>query len=129
MTALRVALVLLVVVIGSSALAQTAPDPQALIGEWAGVATLIGARGAATRGPFALSIDKVEGGKVYGRTETPGGGPPASFVGTLRGNTLTFYSGRFETVLTVAGRRIYGVRRAGGEGENVELGLDKVEKK
>src|SRR5947209_7625997 len=63
--------------------------------------------------------------KVYGWTSTPGG-QTTSFVGTLRGNTLTFYTGRFATDLTVAGTRMYGMRRGGGEGENTELGLDKV---
>src|SRR5262245_64711121 len=100
MTALRLALVLLLVVIGASAHGQSAPDPQSLVGEWAGIAAVLSPRGGASRAPFALAIDRVEGGKVYGRIETPGGGSPTTFVGTLRGNTLTFYTGRFETALT-----------------------------
>jgi|SRR5262245_24742133 len=129
MTAVPVALVLFLLVNGSAALSQTtAPDPQALVGEWAGVATRIAVRAGATRGAYMLTIEKVEGGKVYGHADVPGGGPPASFVGTLRGNTLTFYTGRFETALTLEGKRLYGVRR-GGVDDNFELGLDKIEKK
>src|SRR5437870_7531907 len=129
MIVFRLALGLLLVVLGSSALAQNALDPESLVGEWAGIAALIGPRGGVTRGPVALAIERVEGGKVYGRIETPGGGSPTTFVGTLRGNMFTFYTGRFETALTVVGKRLYGVRRAGGDGDNTELGLDKVEKK
>jgi hypothetical protein len=128
MTALRIVLVLLLLVPGSSALAQTAPDPQSLIGEWAGLVTLVGGRAAASRSAYTLSIEKVEGEHAYGRADTPGGGPPANFVGTLRANTLTFYTGRFEIALTVAGKRMYGQSRYGGD-STVELGLEKVEKK
>ncbi len=129
MTALRLVLVLLLVVVGSSALAQTVPDPQSLVGQWAGIATLISARGVGNRGAFAMSIDKVDGGKVYGRTDNPSGGPPANFVGSFAGNRITFYTGRFETALTVAGKRMYGVRRAGADNDNFELGLEKVEQR
>ena len=59
----------------------------------------------------------------------PETGPPSSFVGTLRGNTLTFYTGCFETALTLQGKRLYGLRRAGADNDNYELGLDKIEKK
>ena len=133
MPALAFALALLLLVTGSAAFAQTVPaqtppDPQALVGEWAGVATHIAARAGATRGPYVLTIEKVEGGKVYGRADLAGSGPPTSFVGTFRGNTLTFYTGRFETALTLEGRRLYGLRR-GGADNDFELGLDKVEKK
>jgi len=132
--ALAFALALLLLVTGSAALAQTVPapttpDPQALVGEWAGVATRIAARAGAARGAYMLTIEKVEGGKVYGRADMPETGPPSSFVGTLRGNTLTFYTGCFETALTLQGKRLYGLRRAGADNDNYELGLDKIEKK
>ena len=126
MVALRIMLAWLLVLGGSPVFAQTTSDPQALIGEWSGLATQISSRGAGSRGPYTLSIERVEGVKVYGWTSRPGGGQSTSFVGALRGNTLTFYTGRFATDLTVAGTRMYGVRRGGGEGENTELGLDKV---
>ncbi|SRR5712691_1284365 len=129
MRLVRVVLVSLLVLGGSPTLAQTVPDTPSLIGEWTGVATLIGARAGASRRTYTLTIDKVEAGKVHGRAGTPGDGPPANFVGVLRGNTLTFYTGRFETQLTVAGKRMYGVRRAGADNDNLELGLDKVETK
>jgi hypothetical protein len=126
MVARRIMLAWLLVLAGSPVFAQTAADPQTLIGEWSGLATQISPRGAGSRSAYTLSIERVEGTKVYGWTSTPGGGQTMSFVGTLRGNTLTFYTGRFATNLTVAGTRMYGVRRGGGEGENTELGLDKV---
>jgi hypothetical protein len=56
-------------------------------------------------------------------------GPPASFVGTLHRNTLTLYTGRFETALTLDGKRLYRSRRAGADNDNFELGFDKIEKK
>lgn len=126
MVARRIVLAWLLVLGGSPVFAQTAADPETLIGEWSGLATQISPRGAGSRGGYTLSIERVEGTKVYGWTSTPGGGHTTSFVGTLRGNTLTFYTGRFATNLTVAGTRMYGMRRGGGEGENTELGLDKV---
>ena len=129
MTTLAVALALLLLVSGSPALGQIAPDPQALVGEWAGVATRIAPRAGASRATYMLTIEKVEGAKVYGHADTLGSGPPASFIGTLRGNTLTFYSGRFETALTLAGKRLYGLRRGGADTDNLEIGLDKVETK
>jgi len=134
MPALAFALALLLLVTGSAALAQTVPapttpDPQALVGEWAGVATRIAARAGAARGAYMLTIEKVEGGKVYGRADMRGDGLPSSFVGMFRGNTLTFYTGRFETNLTLDGKRLYGLRRAGADNDNDGLGLDKIEKK
>ena len=135
MPALRLALALFVLVSGStaamaqSASAQSAPDPQALVGEWAGMATLTAARRGAMRSPYLLTIEKVEGGKVYGRADMREDGSPSSFVGTFRGNTLTFYTGRFETNLILEGKRLYGLRRAGADIENFEIGLDKIEKK
>src|SRR2546421_4204700 len=129
MTTLAVALALLVLVSGSPAFAQTAPDPQALVGEWAGVATRIAPRAGASRATYMLTIEKVEGAKVYGHADTLGSGPPASFVGTLRGNTLTFYSGRFETALTLAGKRLYGLRRGGAHTHNPQIGPHKIETK
>src|SRR5262245_9268364 len=128
MRVFRVMLVALLVLGSSPALAQTVADAPSLVGEWSGVATMIGSRAAASRHTYTLTIDKVEDGKVYGRADAPGGGPPATFVGTLRGATFTFYTGRFQTQLTVAGKRMYGVSRA-GETDSVELGLDKVEAK
>ena len=73
MPALAFALALVLLVTGSAASAQTVPapttpDPQALVGEWAGVATRIAARAGAARGTYMLTIEKVEGGKVYGRS-------------------------------------------------------------
>src|SRR5262249_52107116 len=113
MTGLRVTLLWLLFLGSASVFAQTAVDPATLIGEWFGVATHISPRGASTRGAYTLSIERVEGGKVYGQTITPGDGRPTSFVGTLHGNALTFYTGRFATELTVAGTRMYGVQRGG----------------
>jgi len=128
MTGLRVALLWLLLLGNPPVFAQTVVDPDMLIGEWSGVATNISPRGAGTRGAYTLSIERVEGGKVYGRTITPGDSRPTSFVGTLHGNALTFYTGRYATELTVSGTRMYGVQRGGGEGDNTELGLDKVKK-
>jgi len=128
------ALALLLLVNGSAALAQpapaeTTPDPQALVGEWAGLATRIAARTGATRSSYRLMIEKVEDGKVFGRADMRSDGPPSSFVGTFRGNTLTFSTGHFETNLALEGKRLYGLRRAGADNDNFEIGLDKIEKK
>jgi len=65
-----VALALFLLVNASPALAQpapaeTTPDPQALVGDWAGLATHIAARTGATRSRYLLTIEKVEDGKGY----------------------------------------------------------------
>src|SRR5207245_10733629 len=70
MVALRIMLAWLLVLGGSPVFAQTTSDPQALIGEWSGLATQISPRGAGSRGPYTLSIERVEGVKVYGWTST-----------------------------------------------------------
>jgi len=91
-----------------------------------GLATRIAARTGATRSSYRLMIEKVEDGKVFGRADMRSDGPPSSFVGTFRGNTLTFSTGHFETNLTL---RLYGLCRAGADNDNFEIGLDKIEKK
>src|SRR5262249_28080072 len=127
MIALRVVLALFLVTSSVPVLAQTVSDSESLVGHWAGIATTTNMRQGNMRLPYALSIERVEGGKVYGTIETAGAG--GGFVGTLRGNQLTFYTGRYENSLTVSGRRMFGVRRGGSDIENTEIGLDKVEAK
>ena len=67
-------------------------DPQSLIGEWQGTwETRSGeARGG---GQYYLTIEKVEGGKVYGKVTVTGRrSNDFKFVGALEGNRLTYGS-------------------------------------
>ena len=127
MNVLRVALALVLMTSTVPVFAQTMSDSESLVGRWSGTATTMNIRRGNIRSPYTLSIERVDGGKVYGTIDADGAS--GGFVGTLRGNQLTFYTGRFENLLTVSGKRMFGVRRGGADIENTEIGLDKVEAK
>jgi hypothetical protein len=74
----------------SSAWAQTTEiDPSTLIGRWTG--SWVGAHQARRNGQYYLTIERVEGGKVYGRREIVGRhDTDGQITGRLSGNRLTF---------------------------------------
>ena len=85
-------------------------DPQALIGEWQGTWAMAASRGST--GNYYITINKVEGDKVYGRSERPATGKSAesnwNFVGTLAGNILAVKTPDLAMELTVNGKSMTG---------------------
>ena len=82
-------------------------DPQSLMGQWNGTWTEKSA--SKLNGPYYLTIEKVDGNKVFGRGEVHSrpGKTEFKFVGTLEGNRLTY--GRDNVVdLTIDGDRMEG---------------------
>ena len=71
---------------------QLSVNPQSLVGEWHG--DWQWSRGRGENGKYYLTIQKVEGDKVYGRVEFTGPTfrPPYDVEGRLSGNVLTFSS-------------------------------------
>ena len=78
-------------------------EPQTLVGRWSGSWT--NANTGKGNGKYYLTIERVEGQKVFGEGEVVAQKPPTFKVnGTLSGNQLTF--GRTE--LTVEGTTMRG---------------------
>ena len=91
--------VLLLSTVVPSAWSQTPEiDPQALVGRWSG--SWIGAHQSKHSGKYYLTIERVEGQKVYGRREITGRyDTEGKITGRLSGNQLTFS----KTELTIDG--------------------------
>jgi hypothetical protein len=96
--------VLLVSTVAPSAWSQTPEiDPQALVGRWSG--SWIGAHQSKHSGKYYLTIERVEGQKVYGRREITGRyDTEGKITGRLWGNQLTFS----KTELTIDGDAMRG---------------------
>ena len=113
------ALLTLLLTLGRPSVAQAPLDPQALIGEWVGKwsgTTLPGhGRHGGSGGPYALTIDRVDGDRVFATVAFP-----AAFEGTrnvratLSGNNLTFGNERFTTALSIDGDQMRGAVTGGG---------------
>ena len=98
-------------------------DPQSLIGEWQGTWSLMAQRGVT--GNYYITIKKVDGEKVYGRSERPATTRTAEsnwgFVGTLAGNVLTVKNADFIMELTVNGKTMAGWALIRGNRNEVSL--------
>jgi hypothetical protein len=85
-------------------------DPQALLGEWQGTWASATSRGIT--GNYYITINKVEGDTVRGRSERPASGKTAesnwNFVGTLAGNVMTVKTPDLVMELTVHGKNMTG---------------------
>jgi hypothetical protein len=82
-------------------------DPQSLVGQWNGNWTEKSE--SKMNGPYYITIERVEGNKVFGLGEvhSRSGKTEFRFVGTLQGNRLTY--GRDNvTDLTIDGNRMEG---------------------
>lgn len=93
---------------------QATLDPQALVGEWEGTWEAESDNGRVFTGAYALTIERVEGDKVYGRGEIRGArNTEFQFEGTLAGNRLRFDKGGKDgaTELRVEGARMFGASR------------------
>ncbi len=86
------------------------PDDQALLGEWQGTWAVATNRGIT--GPYFITIKKVDGEKVYGRSERPASGKTAesnwNFVGTKAGNVVTVKTNDLAMELTVNDKTMTG---------------------
>jgi hypothetical protein len=107
--------VLIVAAVAPSAWSQApSVDPQRLIGQWSG--SWVGAHNARNNGKYYLTIERVEGDKVFGKRESSGKATSEGKVnGRLAGNTLTFG----KTTLTVDGDSMQGT------GEDTKITLTK----
>jgi hypothetical protein len=82
-------------------------DPQSLVGQWNG--TWTEKSESKMNGPYYITIEKVDGNRVFGRGEVHSmrGKTEFQFVGTLEGNRLTY--GRDNVAdLTIDGNRMEG---------------------
>jgi hypothetical protein len=99
---------LIVAAVAPSAWSQApSVDPQSLIGQWSGSWT--GTHGGAGRGSgsgkYYLTIERVQGEKVFGKIENSGRrGTVTNITGTLSGNRLTYG----KTELTIDGDNMQG---------------------
>jgi len=106
---LLLASVLLVASFALPAWPQSSPDPQSLVGEWWGSWR---ARAQKGRGDYALTIDRVEGEKVYGRGKATGPWKADfEFTGRVDGKKLTFGREDAATELVIDGKRMFGAFR------------------
>jgi hypothetical protein len=82
-------------------------DPQSLVGQWTG--TWTEKSESKMNGPYYITIERVDGNRVFGRCEvhSRSGKTEFQFVGTLAGNRLTY--GRDNVAdLTIDGNRMEG---------------------
>ena len=104
-----VAVVILALLLISVVVSGQAVDPQTLIGEWQGQWSSLSGNGK-----YYLTIEKVQGDKVYLRIERPDMKDSSlpkdvRFVGTLTGNLISYEPPRVpETLLTVEGKKMTG---------------------
>jgi hypothetical protein len=109
-TYLSFACLALLLAFGAFEVRAADPDDQALLGEWQGTWAMASNRGIT--GPYFITIKKVEGEKVYGRSERPASGKSAesnwNFVGTLAGNMVTVKTADLAMELTVNGKAMTG---------------------
>ncbi len=103
------ACVLLLASLASPVWPQSSPDPQALVGEWWGSWK---ARAQKGRGDYALTVERVEGERVYGRAKATGPWKADfEFTGRFEGKRLTFGREDAATELVIDGRRMFGTFR------------------
>lgn len=80
-------------------------DPQSLVGDWSGTWTITPDQGKESSDVYLLKIERVEGGKVYGKGDYAAGGLQSfKLEGTLDGNRLKFGA----TELVIADNRMQG---------------------
>ena len=110
LTYVSLACLALVLAFGVHELRAADLEPQALIGEWQGTWAMAASR--SSTGNYYITINKVEGSKVYGRSERPAttrtGESNWNFVGTLAENVLTVKAADLAMELTVNGKNMTG---------------------
>jgi hypothetical protein len=90
--------------------AQRTWTPRRLLGEWQGTWAMAASR--SSTGNYYITINKVEGNKVYGRSERPATGKSGesnwNFVGTLAENVVIVKTPDLAMDLTVSGKNMAG---------------------
>jgi hypothetical protein len=87
---------------------QASVDPQNLVGEWSGSWKTAGAVQHEQGGRYYLTIEKVEGDKVYGKGRVEGRrARDFNFTGALTGDHLTFGKDSVAN-LTISGKQMRG---------------------
>jgi hypothetical protein len=121
---LFIASVVLLAAFAVSAWSQTPLDPQSLVGVWSGAWT--NRNLAHITGQYHLTIERVDGSKVYGQVEIFGR-ETAQFkiVGTLSGNRLTFGK-QNPTELLIEGNQMKGTAQGSARANPHEITLMKT---
>ena len=100
-------------------------DPQSLIGEWPGEWTQAAGKQHPVRGPYSLTILRVQGDRVHGQVELSGANRPKTsefkFEGQVTGNTLSFGRKGQRTELTIEGNRMRGSWETEGRHREVSV--------
>jgi hypothetical protein len=125
----RSALFLIASVVASAALAvsawsQAPLDPQSLVGEWSG--SWMNKRLQGANGQYHLTIEQVQGDKVYGQVVMSGRETVQfKLVGTLAGNRLTFGSVN-PTELLIEGNQMKGSTQGSVRANPLDIALTKT---
>jgi len=110
LTYVSLACLALVLAFGVREIRSAALEPQALLGEWQGTWAMAASR--SSTGNYYITINKVEGNKVYGRSERPATGKSGesnwNFVGTLAENVVIVKTPDLAMELTVSGKNMAG---------------------
>jgi len=110
LTYVSLACLALVLAFGVQEIRAADLEPQALIGEWQGTWAMAASR--SSTGNYYITINKVEGNKVYGRSERPATGKSGesnwNFVGTLAENVVIVKTPDLAMELTVNGKNMTG---------------------
>jgi hypothetical protein len=103
----RLAISVAAVVVPVAGVVAQNVDPQSLVGQWTG--TWTEKSESKMNGPYYITIERVDGNRVFGRAEvhSRSGKTEFQFVGALQGNRLT--DGRDNvTDLAIDGKRMEG---------------------
>jgi hypothetical protein len=110
LTYVSLAFLALVLAFGVHEIRAADLEPQALLGEWQGTWAMASSR--SSTGNYYITINKVEGNKVYGRSERPAtsksGESNWNFAGTLAENVLTVKTPDLAMELTINGKNMTG---------------------
>jgi len=122
-TYLSLACLALLLAFGAFEVRAADPEAEALLGEWQGTWAMANNRGIT--GPYFITIKKIEGEKVYGRSERPASSKTAesnwNFVGTLAGNVVTVKTADLAMELTVNGKSMTGWSLVRGNRSDLSL--------
>ena len=109
--------------VSTAGFAQATLDPQAIVGEWNG--SWIDKRETLQNGQYSLTIERVEGNKVYGHgTLMIRRSFDFKFIGTLDGNRLTFGT-ETKVNLTIDGTNMRGTSEGPTAARNITLSKHK----
>jgi hypothetical protein len=106
-----------------AAWAQAPLDPQSLVGEWSG--TWQNKHYSGGNGQYHLTIERVEGNKVYGQV-VKSGQDRFNIVGTLAGNRLKFGGSVNPTEVLIEGNQMKGSTQGAIRANPTDITLTKT---